>query len=51
MHTLRLDDGVLHREFTLDGIPGSLWMPPEPAGPVPLILLGHPGGTPSPSLS
>lgn len=41
----RLDDGVLERAFTFDGIPGLLWTPetasaPEPA---PLILLGHPG--------
>jgi hypothetical protein len=38
----RLDDGVLEREFTLDGIPGILWTPA--AAPAPLILLGHPGG-------
>ncbi|WP_427170262.1 alpha/beta hydrolase [Arthrobacter sp. 92] len=37
-----LDDGVLEREFTLDGIPGILWTPPS--SPAPLILLGHPGG-------
>ncbi|KJY35021.1 alpha/beta hydrolase [Streptomyces sp. NRRL S-495] len=42
----RLDDGVLEREFTLDGIPGILWTPASasPSAPVPLILLGHPGG-------
>jgi hypothetical protein len=38
----RLDDGVLEREFTLDGIPGILWTPPT--SPAPLLLLGHPGG-------
>ncbi|MDT6984556.1 dienelactone hydrolase family protein [Streptomyces lusitanus] len=40
----RLDDGVLERHFTLDGIPGLLWTPPEASAsaPVPLILLGHP---------
>ncbi|MET8536001.1 alpha/beta hydrolase [Streptomyces sp. NPDC005065] len=40
----RLDDGVLEREFTLGEIPGILWMPGSTSAPVPLILLGHPGG-------
>ncbi|WP_026426098.1 dienelactone hydrolase family protein [Actinokineospora inagensis] len=40
----RLDDGVVEREFTLGDIPGVLWTPPSPSAPVPLILLGHPGG-------
>jgi hypothetical protein len=42
----RLDDGVLERDFTLGGIPGVLWTPASasPSAPVPLILLGHPGG-------
>ena len=40
----RLDDGVLEREFTLGEIPGILWTPGSAATPVPLILLGHPGG-------
>ena len=42
----RLDDGVLEREFTLGEIPGVLWMPrsASESGPVPLILIGHPGG-------
>ena len=40
----RLDDGVLEREFTLGEIPGILWTPEPAAAPVPLILLGHPGG-------
>ncbi|MDA0563360.1 alpha/beta hydrolase [Streptomonospora sp. S1-112] len=43
----RLDDGVLERDFTLDGIPGILWTPgasPSPAAPAPLVLVGHPGG-------
>ncbi|MFE4957922.1 dienelactone hydrolase family protein [Streptomyces sp. NPDC056653] len=40
----RLDDGVLEREFTLGEIPGILWMPGSASAPVPLILLGHPGG-------
>ncbi|MEU1268384.1 alpha/beta hydrolase [Streptomyces sp. NPDC005799] len=42
----RLDDGVLEREFTLGVIPGILWTPGSASAPVPLILLGHPGGLP-----
>jgi len=38
----RLDDGSLEREFTLGEIPGILWTPAS--SPVPLILIGHPGG-------
>lgn len=40
----RHDDGVVEREFTLDGIPGILWTPPTT--PAPLVLLGHPGDLP-----
>jgi dienelactone hydrolase len=40
----RLDDGLLERGFTLDGIPGILWTPGSESAPAPLILLGHPGG-------
>jgi dienelactone hydrolase len=40
----RLDGGVLEREFTLGEIPGILWTPGSVSAPVPLILLGHPGG-------
>ncbi len=40
----RLDDGVVERRFTLGEIPGILWTPGSASGPVPLILLGHPGG-------
>jgi dienelactone hydrolase len=40
----RLDDGVLERGFTLGEIPGILWTPEPASAPVPLILLGHPGG-------
>src|SRR6266508_602275 len=43
---LRLDDGDLEREFTLGEIPGILWTPGSTSAPVPLILLGHPGGLP-----
>ena len=37
-------DGVCERDFTLDGIPGVLWVPAGAAGPRPLVLLGHGGG-------
>lgn len=40
----RLDDGDLEREFTLGEIRGILWTPGSTSEPVPLILLGHPGG-------
>ena len=40
----RLDDGVVERDFTLDGIPGVLWTPGSGSAPAPLVLLGHPGG-------
>jgi hypothetical protein len=41
---LRLDDGVLEREFTLGEVPGILWTPGSALAPTPLILVGHPGG-------
>jgi hypothetical protein len=40
----RLEDGVLEREFTLGEIPGILWTSGSASAPVPLILVGHPGG-------
>ena len=40
----RLADGVIERDFTLGEIPGILWTPESISTPVPLILLGHPGG-------
>jgi hypothetical protein len=40
----RLDDGLLERAFTLGEIPGILWTPGSASAPVPLILVGHPGG-------
>jgi hypothetical protein len=40
----RLDDDTVERAFTLGDIPGLLWTPGTATGPVPLILLGHPGG-------
>jgi hypothetical protein len=39
---VRLDDGLLEREFTLGEIPGVLWTPGS--APAPLILIGHNGG-------
>jgi hypothetical protein len=41
-----LDDDTLEREFALDDTPGVLWTPSiaSASTPVPLILLGHPGG-------
>ncbi len=41
-----LDDGTLERAFSLDEAPGILWTPSiaSASTPVPLILLGHPGG-------
>lgn len=40
----RLSDGVIERGFALGEIPGILWKPGSAPAPVPLILLGHPGG-------
>jgi hypothetical protein len=40
----RLDDGIVENQFILNEIPGVLWMPASATEPVPLILLGHPGG-------
>lgn len=37
-------DGITEQLFSLDGIPGVLWVPEGPAGPRPLILIGHGGG-------
>ena len=42
----RFDDGVLERTFTLGEVPGILWTPESVPAPVPLILLGQPGGLP-----
>lgn len=41
-----LDDGITEREFTLGDLSGILWMPPATTSyaPVPLILMGQPGG-------
>ena len=40
----RLDDGLVERKFTINEVPGILWTPGTASAPVPLILLGHPGG-------
>ncbi|MCA5894167.1 alpha/beta hydrolase [Isoptericola sp. NEAU-Y5] len=40
----RLDDVVLERRFTADGVPGILWTPVAASSPTPLVLVGHPGG-------
>ncbi|MFE6664266.1 alpha/beta hydrolase [Streptomyces sp. NPDC057697] len=38
-------DGVVERDFTVDGIPGVLWSPASgAAGRAPLVLMGHGGG-------
>ena len=42
--SLQRDSDVVERAFTVDDIPGVLWTPPVSSAPVPLILLGHPGG-------
>ncbi|KTR78858.1 alpha/beta hydrolase [Microbacterium oxydans] len=41
-----LDDRVTERTFTLGDVSGILWTPPAatPTAPVPLILMGQPGG-------
>ncbi|MFT4295608.1 MAG: alpha/beta hydrolase [Micropruina sp.] len=40
----RHDDGVIEREFLSGDVPGILWTPASASEPVPLVLLGHPGG-------
>ena len=40
----QLDDGVVEREFVLGDVPGIVWTPESSSAPVPLVLLGHPGG-------
>ena len=41
-----LDGDILEREFSLGPVPGTLWTPRSSNrdAPLPLILLGHPGG-------
>lgn len=40
----RLDGGIVERHFVLGEVPGVLWTPDSAPEPVPLILMGHPGG-------
>jgi hypothetical protein len=40
----RRNGDLIEREFVLGEIPGVLWAPARASSPVPLILLGHPGG-------
>ncbi|MFD5214176.1 alpha/beta hydrolase [Microbacterium sp. NPDC058345] len=40
----RIDDILVEREFTFDGISGVLWTPASASHPSPLILMGQPGG-------
>ncbi len=42
----RLDQGVIEREFTVDGVPGILWTPIAATADAaaPPILMGQPGG-------
>lgn len=41
--TETFSNGIVEREFTVDGIPGVLWSEPG-SGRAPLVLLGHGGG-------
>ena len=43
--SMTTSDGVCEQDFTVDGIPGVLWVPAGAAGPRPLVLLGHGGGS------
>lgn len=40
----RHEGGVVERDVLIGDIPGMVWTPETAASPVPLILLGHPGG-------
>jgi dienelactone hydrolase len=40
----RRDDGIVERGFAINEVPGILWTPETVSAPIPLILLGHPGG-------
>lgn len=37
-------NGVLERDFAVNGVPGVLWSPASISVPAPLVLMGHPGG-------
>jgi len=40
----RIDDEVVERAFVVGDVPGFLWTLAATSTPVPLVLLGHPGG-------
>ncbi len=40
----RRNGDLIERDFVLGDIPGIVWTPVRASSPVPLILLGHPGG-------
>ena len=40
----RIDDDVVERAFVVGDVPGFLWTLATTSTPVPLVLLGHPGG-------
>ena len=49
MHTMKFlaeksADGVVERDFTVDGVPGVLWSPTLGPEHAPVVLLGHGGG-------
>ncbi|MFJ9343291.1 alpha/beta hydrolase [Streptomyces sp. NPDC101733] len=37
-------NGIVERDFTVDGVPGVLWSPAAGADRAPLVLMGHGGG-------
>ncbi|MFD4507979.1 dienelactone hydrolase family protein [Streptomyces sp. NPDC058457] len=50
MHSMQFtaqttSNGVVERDFTVDGIPGVLWSPASGPERAPLVLMGHGGGT------
>lgn len=49
MHSLQFtaessSDGIVGRDFTVDGVPGVLWSPSAGPDRAPLVLMGHGGG-------
>lgn len=49
MHSLQFtaessSDGIVVRDFTVDGVPGVLWSPSTGPDRAPLVLMGHGGG-------
>ena len=50
MHSLHFiaeasSNGMVERDFTVNEIPGVLWLPASSADRTPLVLMGHGGGT------